>query len=125
MKDIAEAIKHHTNCTKVKLSKSLITAIDVAESVVAPQGGSIDTLIALLMRGEMNCVSEPIEPTPEAEPTEIPETVAVGAEVPLTDADGARETEDDGDSQPTVNRWKRFIKKLGDMFTEESESDEG
>ncbi len=126
MKDIAEAIKHHTNCTKVKLSKSLITAIDVAESVVAPQGGSIDTLIALLMHGEMNCVSDPVEPAPEAQPTETSETVEVGAEVPLTETDSIRgkDKNDDEDSVPTFGRWKNFIKKLGDMFTEESESDD-
>ncbi len=58
LKDIPEAIKHYTQFPKVKLAKSLITTADVGAGVTTPQGISIDTLIALLMHGESNCVTE-------------------------------------------------------------------
>lgn len=124
MKDIAEAIKHHANCQKVKLSKSLITSVDVAETVTAPQGGSIDTLIALLMHGEMNCVSELLEKQPE--PTEVEPTVEdAGAEVSSdkSDTNESQEGENAGETKVGPNRWKKFINKLSEIFTEESDED--
>ena len=58
LKDMPEAIKHFTQFQKVKLAKSLITTSDVGAGVTTPQGNSIDTLIALLMHGDGNCIRE-------------------------------------------------------------------
>ncbi len=79
LRDMPEAIKHYAQFAKVKMAKSLITIADVASGVTTPQGVSIDTLIALLMHGDANCVEEEVAAEPEQEEKEsekVPENPA-------------------------------------------------
>ena len=84
LKDMPEAIKHFTHFQKVKTAKSLITTSDVGSGVNAPQGNSIETLIALLMHGTSNCIAEE-EPVQQTEEPEVSETVTGATVAPSTD----------------------------------------
>ena len=116
LKDMPEAIKHYTQFQKVKMAKSLITTVDVSDGVTTPQGISIDTLIALLMHGDLNCVSESEskEETNES-PTEQP-AQSVEPEVKPAVQPVTKEEQPKGGS-----RWKRWTQALGKIFEEESE----
>lgn len=77
MGDMATAITQLTKITRVKSARSLIVSAEVADGVSAPQGTSFDTLIALLMKGEVSCTKvpevveeKPAEENENAKPTE-------------------------------------------------------
>ncbi len=117
LKDMPEAIKHYTQFQKVKVAKSLITTVDVDNGVTTPQGSSIDTLIALLMHGDSNCISEP-EPKEEVEEPVV--------EQPAQPVDPVVEQP----TQPVVeeeekpkgpSRWTRLKQALNDLFTEKED----
>ncbi len=119
IKDMTEAIKHYSHFERVKAAKSLVTLADVSSGVVTPQGISIDTLIALLMHGEENCVGErsdvtielPIEDTPEVPPTT--------EETPTAKADAL---EDEKPKKPGLgNKLKKFGRWLSDLVQEPEE----
>lgn len=116
LKDMPEAIKHYTQFQKVKVAKSLITTVDVGDGVTTPQGISIDTLIALLMHGDSNCISltEPEEVVDEPE-VEQP-TKAAEAEVKVPEQPAVEEEKPKGPS-----RWKRWTQALNDLFTEKED----
>lgn len=132
LKDMPEAIKHFTQFPKVKMAKSLITISDVAADVNTPQGISIDTLIALLMHGEQNCVVEPEPASAEAIVTEgrptTGETAPTYMGTPFTTPNEAPATqgpepvevqEPDVPKQPKgPSRLKRWATALGRMFEE-------
>lgn len=116
LKDMPEAIKHYTQFQKVKVAKSLITTVDVGDGVTTPQGISIDTLIALLMHGDSNCISltEPEEAVDEPE-VEQP-AKAAEAEVKVPEQPAVEEEKPKGPS-----RWKRWTQALNDLFTEKED----
>ena len=116
LKDMPEAIKHYTQFQKVKVAKSLITTVDVGDGVTTPQGISIDTLIALLMHGDSNCISltEPEEVVDEPE-VEQP-AKAAEAEVKVPEQPAVEEEKPKGPS-----RWKRWTQALNDLFTEKED----
>ncbi len=139
LKDMPEAIKHFTQFQKqVKIAKSLITTSDVGAGVTTPQGNSIDTLIALLMRGTVNCLAEE-ESMPEPvveEPTSInktegtPQTNPENEEQPETSQSESKENADDitngtKDPEPKKaslkDRFHEWAKKWGTIFEEEEE----
>ena len=114
IKDMPEAIKHFTKSQKVKTAKSLITSVEVAPSVPSTLTG-IDTLLALLMHGEVNCTAEEEAKTEEEE--EVQPVVEETVETPTTP-----ETTDESepDNKPKgPNRWNRFTKVWNSLFTEE------
>ena len=123
LQDIPEAIKHFTQFQKVKMAKSLITMAEVAPEVIAPQGISIDTLIAMLSKGNTNCV-EGIDGQP----------IADGGleDSPKIDENGEETTENEQTSSetPTVNKkpkkplWDRFANLMQDMFVEKDDEQE-
>lgn len=55
MGDMTTAITQLTKITRVKSARSLIVGAEVPDDVIAPQGTNLDTLIALLMKGEVSC----------------------------------------------------------------------
>lgn len=55
MGDMTTAITQLTKITRVKSARSLIVGAEVPDGVIAPQGTNLDTLIALLMKGEVSC----------------------------------------------------------------------
>lgn len=116
LKDMPEAIKHYTQFQKVKVAKSLITTVDVGDGVTTPQGISIDTLIALLMHGDSNCISltEPEEAVDEPE-VEQP-AKAAEAEIKVPEQPAVEEEKPKGPS-----RWKRWTQALNDLFTEKED----
>ena len=69
MGDMITAITQLTKITRVKNARSLIVSAEVADGVNAPQGTSLDTLIALLVKGEVSCteVPEAVEEKPADE----------------------------------------------------------
>lgn len=84
--DMATAITQLTKITRVKNARSLIVSADVAEGVVAPQGTSLDTLIALLMKGEVSCTEEfAVEGGEATTDTEKEEEVVVTGEQQTAD----------------------------------------
>jgi len=116
LKDMPEAIKHYTQFQKVKVAKSLITTVDVDNGVTTPQGSSIDTLIALLMHGDSNCITEP-EPKEEAEEPVAEQPVQpVEPEVKPATQPVVEEEKPKGPS-----RWKRLTQALNDLFTEKED----
>lgn len=141
LKDMPEAIKHFTQFTKnVKIAKSLITTVDVADDITTPQGISIETLVALLMHGEANCVTEP-EPVVEAEEV----IAAAQEEIAAHDAKPEASTEEtkpavtadkkpepqttyEHESEQPVRKkgglgesMKKFGRFLGNIFSEEDD----
>ena len=135
LKDMPEAIKHYTQFNKnVKTAKSLITTADVAPSVVTPQGSSIETLIALLMHGEVNCAAT-LEADIEEGPTEIREQEQteesslsnVKESVPETEKPeqkSEKEEEEKKESKPKKSfgeGLKNFGRFLGRVFSEEED----
>ena len=134
LKDMPEAIKHFTQFPKnVKIAKSLITIADVAPGVTTPQGISIETLIALLMHGEVNCTSslEPDIELPQEEEQQVPierATPIKGEEVIPTETPSTPSTEDERDRNLEPKPKKSFgdgLKKigrfLGKVFSEEED----
>ncbi len=131
LKDMPEAIKHFTNFSKnIKLAKSLITTTDVAPGVVTPQGISIETLIALLMHGEVNCASA-IEPDIETE-TEGQDTTENTTEikeqeiVPETPETTSSKQEEEKKPEPKPKKsfgdgLKKFGRLLGKVFSEDED----
>jgi len=127
LKDMPEAIKHFTQFPKVKVAKSLITTSDVGAGVTTPQGNSIDTLIALVLHGDMNCIRDAVEETLEEHPIE-PEEEPTEEKNILSDT-----TEENGKNEKGVDpkpkkvsfseRWRIWGKKLTDIF-EEKEDEE-
>ena len=123
LQDIPEAIKHFTQFQKVKMAKSLITMAEVAPEVIAPQGISIDTLIAMLSKGNTNCV-EGIDGQP----------IADGGleDSPKIDENGEETTENEQTSSetPTVSKkpkktlWKSVLDKMEDLFVEKDDEQE-
>lgn len=129
LKDMPEAIKHYTQFSKVKMAKSLITTSDVGAGVTTPQGNSIDTLIALLMHGEMNCVKDiPVqsqdeeeEVVAEVEPKDEPQNVT---SQPSQDIKTEEPTEEEKKKEKKVKpsimeRLSNWGRRWGEMFTEE------
>ena len=96
---------------------------EVAPEVIAPQGISIDTLIAMLSKGNTNCV-EGIDGQP----------IADGGleDSPKIDENGEETTENEQTSSetPTVNKkpkkplWDRFATMMQDMFVEKDDEQE-
>ncbi len=128
LKDMPEAIKHFTKFQRVKLAKSLITTADVAPGITAPQGNSSDTLIALLMHGEANCVEarqddavrgEGEETTPLAQDPQAP------AE-PQPEAQPETQATEQAAEEPKPKKrfgegFKKFGRVLQKIFTDEEE----
>ena len=116
LKDMPEAIKHYTQFQKVKVAKSLITTVDVGDGVTTPQGISIDTLIALLMHGDSNCISL-TEPEEAVDKPEVEQPAkAAEAEVKVPEQPAVEEEKPKGPS-----RWKRWTQALNDLFTEKED----
>ncbi len=62
IKAMNEAIRRFTNFDRLKPAKPLVTCVEVAQDITTPTDVNIDTLIALLLSGEKNCVSgDPID----------------------------------------------------------------
>lgn len=139
MRDMPEAIKHFTQFPKnVKIAKSLITTVDVADNVNTPQGYSVETLIALLLHGDVNCAAEFVVDT---EVSETPEAVAAPKGEPeeakkeptATDEGEERQAEekshsDQEEEKPKekqkssfVEGLKKFGRFLGKTFSEEDD----
>ncbi|MBQ8051986.1 MAG: cell division protein FtsA [Bacteroidaceae bacterium] len=127
LKDMPEAIKHFTQFQKVKLAKSLITTTDVGAGVTTPQGNSIDTLIALLMHGENNCIREATdrEETPEAEPADVEEKKAEepapAEEKKPADAEEKKEKPKKPKGPSLGERISKWGKAWANIFTEPDE----
>ncbi len=131
IKDMPEAIKHFTQFQKVKLAKSLITISDVDPNVNTPQGHGIDTLIALLMHGDSNCVKEEKEEEKPTETEQEEEKNAEEGEKPKVNSTDTKEKEKTEELEPeeTIEkpkkgfseRWKKFGQAWERLFEGEEE----
>lgn len=130
LRDMTEAIKHHTHFAKVKIAKALITSTEVAPGVTTPAGGSVDVLIALLRHGEADCKGE--APTIELEPAvaEILEQAEdtnreVKVEEPVIEEPKEEKHEEPQEpkapKKPFGERLKGFGRAWSKLFTEEEE----
>ncbi|MBP5380313.1 MAG: cell division protein FtsA [Bacteroidaceae bacterium] len=123
LQDIPEAIKHFTQFQKVKMAKSLITTAEVAPGVIAPQGISIDTLIAMLAKGNTNCVEEidgqPIIDGSEETLSEVDENGELAAENEQTSPE-----ESIVNKKPKKPLLDRFVNLMQDMFVEKDDEQE-
>ena len=131
IKDMPEAIKHFTEFPKVKSAKSLITTADVNPEVITPQGNSIDTLIALLMHGNTDCLIEQEDNT-EANENDIPssnsEETSTGGTNETEEADEKNNTTETEDkpikekpkqSKGILHRIRKWGDSITTIFTEE------
>lgn len=103
MGDMVSAISQLTKITRVKSARPLIVSTEVADGIVAPQGTSLDTLIALLMKGELSC-------------TEV--LADEGGETPADTTDETAADEKKTDEKPAVpeeeeKKPKKKEKKIG------------
>lgn len=133
LKDMSEAIKHYTEFQKVKMAKSLITTSDVGAGVTAPQGNNIDTLIALLMHGDTNCITDKVQTGESVQTDQEAEGERLNSVEPVKtdekEPDGNTENKENvGDEEVDtpkpprkgfLDRLKNFGNKWSDMFTEE------
>lgn len=116
MRDITAAYKHHTKNEKVKTAKSLVISAEVAPGVQSPQGVSIDTLIALLLHGTENCVTNIVVEEPESE-VFAPETEVEG-KTPDTEQEVKEEEKQKDDTPKGPGLFGKLMKTLGDLVTE-------
>ncbi len=116
IKDMTEAIKHHTGFDRVKAAKSLITSVEVSHGVNTPRDVNLDTLIALLMCGTDSCVEEtketpPTPPSGTGKETTPPEV--------STDDEVDDEIEEDDDEEGEKKSWWRIL--TGAILNEEDD----
>lgn len=131
LKDMPEAIKHFTQFQKVKSAKSLITATEVGTGVTTPQGNSIDTLIALLMHGDTNCVLQPVHEETNIEEqnqeTEREEGTTRSAmdnhteQAPEAPQKSSEPEQDKQTKEKGTSRWKALRTLWTSIFEEEKE----
>lgn len=107
MGDMVTAITQFTKITRVKSARSLIVSAEVADGVSAPQGTSFDTLIALLMKGEVSCTEE-LKIEEESASAEDQETKA-------TDTQHPTDTQNDKDEETQKVRKEKKIGFWGRM----------
>ncbi len=142
IKDMTEAIKHHTNFDRVKAAKMLVTNAEVTPGVNTPQNTSIDTLIALVLNGEANCAGESISSTVDVDPDDGTEEENPTAEgTASTDQPaGTDQAEEKPDEEPekkgkkpkrsfldkarTAGRWLISIVQEPEEDDEEEEEDD-
>lgn len=114
IKDMSEAVKHYTKFERVKTAKSLVTFTEVAPGVVTPQGHSTDTIIAMLMRADGNCVAPQVLSSPEVEPFE--EDLPASAPEPPTP------TEEPKPKKPSFgDKVKTLWGRVSDLLQESEE----
>ena len=128
LKDMPEAIKHFTEFQKVRAAKSLITTADVANDVVTPQGNSVDTLIALLMHGNSDCLEE-VEETVEdevheGEPTVAEQEPAQAAAETVTETEKEEKPEEPAPAKPKKH-FSENLHRLWRTFTKTFSEDDG
>lgn len=132
LRDMAEAIKHHTRFPKVKAAKALVASTEVAAGVTTPQGGSVDVLIALLMHGDVDCKG--VAPTFELEDGEESPIVQEEVKIPVVEEPQVEKEEEpqvvvepEKPAEPKTpkktfgERLKGFGRAWGKLFTEEEE----
>ncbi len=129
IKDMTEAIKHHTDFDRVKVAKSLVTLVEVAQGVNTPQDVNIDTLIALLMHGTDSCVEKkvPATPTPddhlirEDGKTPTPQDGSGDDHKGREDEDNKEEEEEEEAKKPW---WRNLVRQVGRIVREAEEEEE-
>ena len=117
LKDMIEAVKHHAKLEHVKAAKPLVTLTEVAAGVVTPHGSSTDTLIAMLMRADSNCVVPQEMPEPEAQlPQPDEENTPAQASEPEAPA------EEPKPKKPSFgDKLKSFLGRVNDLLQENEE----
>lgn len=128
--DMTTAITQLTKITRVKNARSLIVSADVSEGVVAPQGTSLDTLIALLMKGELSCTEKlDVEKTGgEEEEKKAEEDKETGGEeerkTAEEEAEKKKETKKKEKKTSFWGRVKKSAKKAIDVVTSGEEEED-
>ena len=62
MKNIEKAFINHTHIDKVRIAKFVNPAINSANDLVKSQTGMMNTVLGLLIKGDINCAGQPIDP---------------------------------------------------------------
>lgn len=139
-KNLVKAITEYTQTDKqIRLVKGLPLNISHAYNVHIPEDNNLNTLMALLMKGDQNCVGEAPETTTESSPTAEQETIEVAEEkVPkqeetvvaevdnttVEEKDEEKPKKDGGVSKKIRNVFSVIKKMLTDPEEEEDINDE-
>ena len=139
-KNLVKAITEYTQTDKqIRLVKGLPLNISHAYNVHIPEDNNLNTLMALLLKGDQNCVGETPETTTESSPAAEQETVEVAedkvpkqeetvvAEVDNTtveEKDEEKPKKDGGVSKKIRNAFSVIKKMLTDPEEEEEINDE-
>ena len=105
MKNIERAFRNHTHIEKIRIAKFVTSTINSSSVEITAHNGTMNTVLALLEKGDMNCAGEEIindlfspanQPTatPTPHPTQTPARDAVGRGVIPTEADKQKAEEE-------------------------------
>ncbi|MGG6545530.1 UNVERIFIED_CONTAM: cell division protein FtsA [Prevotella sp. 15_C9] len=62
LKNIEQAFRNHTHVSKVRMAKFVAQTITTGDSDINAKNGTMNTILGLLAKGDMNCAGEPINP---------------------------------------------------------------
>ena len=78
MKDIELAFKNHTHIDKIRIAKFVTQTVTSNIPEINAKDGTMNTVLGLLAKGDINCAGSPIDPNGEL----FPEQKPAGAETP-------------------------------------------
>lgn len=133
-KNLAKAITEYTQTDKqIRFAKGLPLNIKLASNIHIPEDSNLNTLMALLLKGDQNCVGEapeateagpvaPEEPTVEISPKEDEPTVLEGADSQQEEKpEEEKKPKKDGNVKKKIHNVFNVIKK---MLTDPEEEEE-
>ena len=112
VRNMTKAFTEHTHCNKpIRIAKGLPLNITTAHNVNIPENNNFNTLMALLLKGDQNCVSEmPVEK--EAVQTEI--SFDAGTEKKVEEPIETKKEQGEKVGKKVKNLWGRIASMLMD-----------
>lgn len=124
VKNIQDAFTEYIKWTgKVQLRKGLPLNVELAPGLVLPDVNMLHTLIALLQKGDQNCISpkveEPEDSLAEEATKEVEQLTEETADVAIEETEEAEEKDREPSGKKIRKAGKSIWKMLAQMLTEE------
>ncbi len=123
LKNMGKAIEAITGMNRIQIAPNLIAGTDCAPDVISPLDKSTNTLIALLMQGDQNCVTEISEEgeKPEEVPVAEAEEEKPAEENPEKNEDEGKKKKKKSKNGGFMSRFRTGFKRAIDLLQEEEE----
>ena len=81
MKNIETAFRNHTHIEKIRVAKFVTHAINTKDPLITEKAGTMNTVLGILAKGNMNCAGEEVDPNADLFAESKPATTTTTADI--------------------------------------------